>query len=266
MKEITKRVLFAVPAAAVMLYITWVGGLAFEILFAGIALITTWEIHRIFKKTNDSDLFILSLVIAVLVWFFGDLPDWSLVVITLVVLLLSVVSFFIVRGEFQRKLFTTLFTGIYAPAGFLMIVNIREMGMGQDGFWLIISFFLMIWGNDVFAYFGGKTWGKTPLAPNISPNKTLEGFWFGFLGSAVGFLIAYGIAGSYPLALWVAIPAVIAVGVLGPLGDLAESRLKRQANIKDSSRILPGHGGFFDRFDSMIITAPVIYFLFYLLI
>lgn len=249
-----------------MLYITWIGGLSFEILFGIITLLTIWEVHRVLKKSNDRDMFFFSLLIALLVWFFGDLPDWSVVAISLIVLLFSIVAFFIDREEFPRQLFSILFTGIYAPAGFLMIVNIRYMGVGLDGFWLVLSFFLMIWGNDVFAYFGGKTWGKTPLAPNISPNKTLEGVWFGFLGSAVGFMIAYWIASPYPLAFWTIIPAVLIIGFLGPMGDIAESRLKRLANVKDSSRILPGHGGFFDRFDSMILTAPFIYFLYYVLI
>lgn len=266
MKELTQRVLFAVPAAAIMLYITWIGGLAFEILFGVITLFTIWEVHSVWKQTDDKDLVPISFLIAGLVWFFGDLPDWSVVAFVSIVFIFSIAAFFIDRKEFPRRLFATLFTGIYAPVGFLMIVNIRNMGSNLDGFWLVLSFFLMIWGNDVFAYFGGKTWGKTPLAPNISPNKTLEGFWFGFLGSAVGFLIAYWIANPYPFALWTILPAVIIIGIMGPAGDIAESRLKRLADVKDSSSILPGHGGFFDRFDSMILTAPFIYFLFYLLI
>lgn len=124
----------------------------------------------------------------------------------------------------------------------------------------------MIWGNDVFAYFGGKNFGKTPLVPLISPNKTREGFYFGFLGSAVGFLIVYFIADSFPLPLWSVLPAVAITGSLGPIGDVAASRLKRLANVKDSSTLLPGHGGFFDRFDSMILAAPFIYFLYYLIL
>jgi phosphatidate cytidylyltransferase len=266
LKELTKRVLFAVPAAAIMLYVTWIGGLAFEILFGVITLFTIWEVHRVLNRSNGNQLFPLSLLIAVFVWFFGDLPDWSVYVLSGSVFILSVMTFFMDRSEFSRGLFATLFTGIYAPAGFLMIVNIRSLGADLDGFWMVLTFFLMIWGNDVFAYFGGKTWGKTPLAPTVSPNKTLEGFWFGFLGAAVGFLIVYWIADPYPFAIWAIIPAVIIIGFLGPLGDIAESRLKRLANVKDSSSILPGHGGFFDRFDSMILTAPFIYFLYYLLL
>lgn len=266
MKELTQRVFFAVPAAAIMLYITWVGGLAFEIFFGVVSLFTIWEVHRILKQPQDWGLFPLSLLVALFIWFFGDLPEWSVYLISGTILMLAVSAFFMDQHEFPRRLFATLFSGIYAPAGFLMIVNMRNLGIQMDGFWLVLSLFLMIWGNDVFAYFGGKTWGKTPLAPNISPNKTLEGFWFGFLGSAVGFLITYWIADPYPFALWTIFPAVAIIGIVGPLGDITESRLKRLADVKDSSSILPGHGGFFDRFDSMILTAPFIYFLYYLLL
>ena len=266
MKELTQRVLFAVPAAAIMLYITWIGGLAFEILFGVITLLTIWEVHNVLKHTHDRDLFPLSVLVALFVWFFGDLPAWSVYALSGTVLMLSTAAFFMSRFDFPRRFFATLFSGIYAPAGFIMIVNIRSLGVELDGFWLVLTLFFMIWGNDVFAYFGGTTWGKTPLAPAISPNKTMEGFWFGFLGSAVGFLIVYWIADPYPFALWTIFPAVVIIGIFGPLGDIAESRLKRLANVKDSSSILPGHGGFFDRFDSMILTAPFIYFLYYLLL
>lgn len=258
--------LFAVPAAAVMLTITWIGGLVFEILFGIITLLTIWEIHRILKHTHDRDLFPLSCLMALIVWFFPAFPMWAVYSISGLVILICLFAFIRGANEFPRRWFATLFSGIYAPAGFLMIVFIRDLGMELEGFWLILTFFLMIWGNDVFAYFGGKKFGKRKLAPTISPKKTVEGFWFGFLGAAVGFLIVYFIAEAYPLPPWALVPAVLLVGLLGPIGDIAASRLKRLAQVKDSSTLLPGHGGFFDRFDSMILTAPFIYFLYYLIL
>jgi len=266
LKELTQRVLFAIPAAAIMLYFAWLGGLPFKILFGCITLVTVWESNQMLKQTQDGNLLWCSFLIAAFVWFFLELPAWFIFVICGLIVFLTITALFINRQNYTRQLFSTLFSGVYAPAGFLMIVNIRELGSETEGFWLVLSFFLMIWGNDVFAYFGGKNWGKTPLAPTISPNKTQEGFWFGFLGSAVGFLIPYSISGLYPLSIWAIIPSVLLIGFLGPIGDIAESRLKRFANVKDSSSLIPGHGGFFDRFDSMILTAPFIYFLNYLLI
>lgn len=249
-----------------MLSFAWMGGPAFEILFAVITILTIWEVHQILKHTNDRDFFPFSFLVAAIVWFFSDLPIWAVYAFSGLGVVVSLAAFMIGRNELPRRWFATLFSGMYAPVGFLMIVAIRNLGAGQDGFWLVLTFFLMIWGNDVFAYFGGKSFGKRKLAPNISPNKTVEGFWFGFLGSAVGFLIVYFIADPFPLPIWVIVPAVLISGCFGPVGDIAESRLKRLANIKDSSTILPGHGGFFDRLDSMILSAPFIYFLFYLIL
>lgn len=266
MSELTKRILFAVPAAAIMLFIAWAGGPSFEILFAVITILTIWEIHRILRHTHDRDLFPLSLLAATVVWFFPDLPVWAIYTVSAAAVFLSLSAYIMGRHEFPRRWFATLFSGLYAPAGFLIIVYIRKLGADPDGFWLVLSFFLMIWGNDVFAYFGGKNFGKTPLAPNISPQKTLEGFWFGFLGSAAGYLIVYFLADPYPLSIWAILPAVAIIGTLGPLGDIVASRLKRLASVKDSSTLLPGHGGFFDRFDSMILSAPFIYFLYYLIL
>lgn len=254
------------PAAAIMLTITWIGGLAFEILFGLIAILTIWEVHRILKHTHDRDLFPLSLLVALLTWFFSDFPMGAMYTVSGIGILVSLLAFVYARHEFPRRWFATLFSGIYAPAGFLMIVSIRELGSNLDGFWLVLAFFMMIWGNDVFAYFGGKKFGKRKLAPMISPNKTVEGFWFGFLGAAVGFLMIYFLANPFPLPVQAIIPAVLIIGFLGPIGDITESRLKRLADVKDSSTLLPGHGGFFDRFDSMILSAPFVYFLYYLIL
>jgi phosphatidate cytidylyltransferase len=267
LNELTKRILIAVPAAALLLWLTWTGGVPFKVLFAVVTAITIWEVHRMLKELKSSDFIIVSILLASGIWLFSD---YVLSVYFLIPLLLLCISLALLygrkRGIAENPFFSTLFNGVYAPLGFLMISEIRFPGMGEEGFWLILSFFLMIWGNDVFAYFGGKSFGKHPMAPEISPKKTWEGFFSGFVGAIAGFSIAYFIAGDFPLSYWVSVPAVIIVSVFGPLGDVTASSLKRIAGVKDSSALLPGHGGFFDRFDSMILTAPFIYLLFFYLI
>src|SRR5699024_5090157 len=126
----------------------------------------------------------------------------------------------------------------------LTLLLIRGMGNAEAGFLLTISLLLMVWGNDVFAYFGGKTFGKQPLAPAISPNKTWEGFFFGILGALVGLaIVVYLVPGDYPVPFLKMLPAILLSSILGPIGDLTESRIKRAADIKDASNIFPGHGG-----------------------
>lgn len=121
---------------------------------------------------------------------------------------------------------------------------------------LVLCFFTLIWSNDVFAYFVGKKFGKTPLAKAISPNKTVEGFLGGFAGSLIVAVVAMFLN---PQIGWHFLVIAIIVGIAGPIGDLFESALKRKANIKDSGKILPGHGGALDRFDAAIMAAPFVF-------
>lgn len=128
---------------------------------------------------------------------------------------------------------------------------------------IIIAIFILIWTNDTFAYIVGKTIGKNKLLERISPKKTIEGFLGGVVFAAVaGIIIAkYYIDSS--IFIWI-VTALI-VSVFGTIGDLVESKFKRLANVKDSGNIMPGHGGIFDRLDSIIFVAPFL-FLFYKII
>lgn len=266
MSELSKRIFVALPAAAFFIWMIWLGGTAFQITIFAVLLITVWEVHNMMERTGFSDYFPISLFLVLLLWNPPFIPIWLLLTAVGVASLLTVIAVLDRKSERSVRWLTTLFTGVYPTVGFVMLVNIRELGSTLDGFWLTMTLMLMIWGNDVFAYFGGKSFGKHKLAPKISPKKTWEGFGFGFLGAAVGFLLAYFWAISHPLTLNALIPAVIIVSIAGPLGDISASRVKRIAGVKDSSNILPGHGGFFDRFDSLLLSAPFIYFHFYLIL
>src|SRR5699024_706858 len=117
-----------------------------------------------------------------------------------------------------RELFSTIFCGIYAPVGLLTLLLIRGMGDAEAGFLLTISLLLMVLGNDVFAYFGGKTFGRRPLASAISPNKTWEGFFFGILGALVGLaIVVYLVPGDYPVPFLKMLPAILLISIFGPI-------------------------------------------------
>ena len=121
----------------------------------------------------------------------------------------------------------------------------------------------MIWSNDTFAFLVGKNFGKTKLLERISPNKTVEGFFGGLIACFVtGYIIAQYFK-ELSVIQWIVIAGL--VGIFGVLGDLIESMFKRQAGIKDSSNLIPGHGGFLDRFDSVIFAAPFIFIYLYLI-
>ena len=122
----------------------------------------------------------------------------------------------------------------------------------------VISYFLLIWTNDTGAYLVGSMLGKHKLAPSISPGKTWEGFIGGVL---LTILVAYFISGwktEMDVMGWAAMALIISV--FGTLGDLVESQMKRNAGVKDSGNLMPGHGGVLDRFDGVFISLPLVYF------
>jgi phosphatidate cytidylyltransferase len=129
---------------------------------------------------------------------------------------------------------------------------------------ILVSILILIWSNDTFAYLVGKNFGKTKLLPLVSPKKTVEGFFGGMFFTIVsGILLAKFYIGANILYIWIII--AIIVSVFSTLGDLIESKFKRVAGIKDSGKIMPGHGGILDRLDSIIFVIPFIN-LFYLIL
>lgn len=141
-------------------------------------------------------------------------------------------------------------------------IMITKLPFGIQGYnpKIIISIFLLIWTNDTFAYIVGKSYGRNKLFERISPKKTIEGFIGGVVFTVMASLLIskYYIEGA--TNIWIGIAFII--GIFGTIGDLIESKFKRLANVKDSGKIMPGHGGVLDRLDSVIFVAPFIY-LFY---
>jgi len=118
--------------------------------------------------------------------------------------------------------------------------------------------YIIAFGSDTFAYFTGKLLGKHKLSPVLSPKKTIEGAVGGIAGSVIASVIFNYFIGNYNI-IWISFFAVIA-SVFSMCGDLVASKIKRQNNIKDYSNFLPGHGGFLDRFDSVVLVSPIIYY------
>jgi phosphatidate cytidylyltransferase len=186
----------------------------------------------------------------------------SLIVMSFVVIALLVV----LSGKLERgigKISSFVFGTIYIPLGFSFLILIRQLPFwyGEDykiGALWIISILLGIWSCDTFAYFVGVAIGKHPLSPQISPKKTWEGATAGFLGAVLTAPLCHFLFfKKAPLAHLLVISIII--GIFGQIGDLLESLLKRDANVKDTSNLIPGHGGVLDRFDSLLFVSPIIY-------
>lgn len=123
----------------------------------------------------------------------------------------------------------------------------------------------MIWCNDTFAYICGKLFGKHKLYEKISPKKTIEGFIGGLLFTQIAaFVIFRYMEIGASLTFWMC--TALGISIIGTIGDLIESKYKRQAGVKDSGSIMPGHGGILDRFDSILFAAPFIFLIYKLII
>ncbi|MDX1671795.1 MAG: phosphatidate cytidylyltransferase [Balneolaceae bacterium] len=259
MSELTKRILFAVPAAALFLWLTWLGGWYFTTLI----IILTFFIQKEMINIGDGAGFktdeFFPYTFGLWIILSPKLPHPLEIGIGIFLFFLAV-QIFKKKDVAVKELISTAFCSVYAPLGMLMLLKLRNTGEPETGFILTAALLLMVWGNDVFAYFGGKYLGKHKLAPEISPNKTWEGFGFGFVGAATGLLLIYYLVPiETPVELYLMLPAAVLVSIFGPVGDLTVSRLKRAANMKDTSHILPGHGGLLDRLDALILAAPALY-------
>jgi phosphatidate cytidylyltransferase len=157
--------------------------------------------------------------------------------------------------------------GLFAPICLFATWGVLGLTWIKSGAWPLISLLIIVWIADVFAYFGGRQFGRHKLAPAISPGKTREGALIGIVGVVLWMLFSSQWAGSYAAGVfyqWGYLGLVLGGALLGSisvLGDLFESLLKRCAGVKDSGRLLPGHGGVYDRVDAVVAVVPVAFLL-----
>ncbi|HQL02214.1 MAG: Phosphatidate cytidylyltransferase [Synergistetes bacterium ADurb.Bin155] len=143
---------------------------------------------------------------------------------------------------------------IVLPWSFMVVLRDHMWGT-----YLLVTLFACTWSCDVFSYLVGSRWGETPLCPTVSPKKTVEGFLGGLTGSLLcGGCLAY----YWGMAPFSIILIALFCGTFGQVGDLAESLLKREAGIKDTGDLIPGHGGMLDRFDSILVNSVLVFFVF----
>ena len=186
-------------------------------------------------------------------------------IVLIIALLVSVKCILFLFNEKTTTL--TSFSKYVYLIGYIILpfLLITKIPFGKVGYnpKIIISIFILIWTNDTFAFIVGKSIGKRKLFEKVSPKKTIEGF----IGGVVFAVLAAYLISKYYIEIietntYIWIITALIVGVFGTIGDLIESKFKRIAEVKDSGRIMPGHGGILDRLDSVIFATPII-FLFY---
>lgn len=254
-----QRVITAVVALLFFIPVILYGGLAIDIVAALLAVIGMSEIFIMKKRIIFSVDFVISalavLTVAVPDAFFNFLPphmqrDDVLVILIMLLLVHTVLS----KNKFNFDDAGVLtLSAIYIGTGFHYLAAVRnaENGLAILGYLLVI-----IWSTDIGAYMVGRKFGKNKLWPTISPNKTWE-------GSIGGTVIALILTAVYLLVVetghffWPMMLFALILSIVGQMGDLVESAFKRFYGVKDSGKILPGHGGILDRFDSLLFVLPV---------
>jgi phosphatidate cytidylyltransferase len=271
MNNFLQRVLVGIVGIPIMVGGALAGGLWFFILVQIIAVGVLYEFYRLAGKKDTLPHYIIGMAgLTGLLIFFGfdtlsdsfgrgigvnDRYEFLLTAGMLILLLSILYELYRYRGSPYLNIGVTLFGALYVGIGMGAFLGIRDVFGGGV---VIVVMLAAIWMCDTAAYLGGKAVGKHTLYAAVSPNKTVEGALFGFV-----FAVMTSIACKYLFAptLSLADAAVIGtiVGVVGQAGDLAESMLKRDAGVKDSSSFFPGHGGFLDRFDSIMFVSPAVY-------
>jgi phosphatidate cytidylyltransferase len=259
-RNLIVRIVSAVILLPVVLYLLWRGGTWTAGLLAVASAACAGEYLSIVEKKLGPAQWVAVAVAALLPLYPALFPlrAWLIAFWTLGALFFFGWIFHLLRGplgEAPTHAAHLLTGAAYGAFGLTALAALRLIGHGLD--WVFCAL-IITWGNDTCAYFAGRFLGKHKLYPAASPNKTWEGFFGGMAGSVIGLFIAR--ATFFP-QLSVADCAIVGVlgGVLGPLGDLCESMLKRAYQVKDSGKIIPGHGGMLDRIDALLFNAPMVF-------
>ncbi len=255
------RILVSVVTIPLILLISYLGGIYFFVLTLAIGLVSFYE-FAVMTKNKDGFVQLIPGFIAVaalITNFYKQFISFEVIIIVIPVVLL-LIELFRNRNSAIANLGATLLGIFYIGLCAATIEGIREFFTSEylNGGYLIISILITIWVCDSAAFFIGTAIGKHKLFPRVSPKKSWEGAVAGF-----GFSVVSMIVLKYLLLQFLTFTDIIVIGLIvgtiGQLGDLVESLLKRDAGVKDSSSVIPGHGGIFDRFDSFLFSSPVIY-------
>ena len=252
MSELAKRTVFGSLFVIVVIGSILLNYWAFFAVMLVTVVIGSKEVGKLVAKDDSQGLTPWTVALATLFFVLSViLNDYSIVLQIILLFIPLLIALFSAKHQFE-KVVVSCWTAMFFVA--LPCKLMMEM---YDKYLLIILFCL-IWINDIFAYLTGMAIGKHKLFERISPKKTIEGSMGGLIMTAV---VAF-LANHYWLHVWEkweVIGLVIVVVVFGSLGDLCESMMKRQAGVKDSGNVIPGHGGILDRFDATFMAMPFVY-------
>jgi phosphatidate cytidylyltransferase len=282
MTELGKRVSVAAVGIPTVLGLLYLGGWFLAVPLAALAALGSVELYRLAEAVDVRPFRALGAAVAaglvLLAARAGSVEvfaPWGLGVLGMATATSLVAAIFL-RGPDMRPLAVvavTLLGAVYVGLSVAVVPLLHALPGGSGwvaagasawaGLAVLALPLAATWVGDACAYFAGSAWGDRKLAPSISPNKSWVGFWAGLAGAAVAAALwhvaARPVLTSFPLGLVGTVALGAALGLGAIVGDLAESLLKREANVKDSGTFFPGHGGVLDRLDALLVTLPVAY-------
>jgi phosphatidate cytidylyltransferase len=272
MNELSKRILVALVGIPTILVLIFLGDWYFFLLIFIISMVALWEFYEMQKKKNYQPQRINGIVAGVLLLLGIQTGAWQGIGIGLVFMLMLILAFEMLRHHenVSINIGITMVGVLYIPLLLGTLIYTKSYvdetltSIQYAGFKYIMMILITIWICDTFAYTFGILLGKHKLYAQVSPNKTIEGAVAGLLG-AIMTIFVVKIFNILPMSWLNAIIIGFTIGVFGQIGDLVESWFKRDAGVKDSSSILPGHGGMLDRFDSLLFLSPSLLILTFLL-
>lgn len=247
------RVISGVVLAIIVLSVTWVGGLAFRMFAAimALAIVYEWLTITAGRDWTRRHWMVAGLLGVVMLMLVANLSP----AIVLAGLLVGA-SLVFVEASFGQRAYWPPSGLLYAGLGAIALAMLR--GGDTAGLWALLFLFATVWITDIAAYFVGRAIGGAKLAPRISPGKTWSGAVGGAIGGAIGGLLVAMFADRV-VGLPVFVLMALVLSIVSQCGDLFESYLKRRFAVKDSSNLIPGHGGVMDRVDSLVAAAVAFY-------
>lgn len=261
MNEVTTRTLSGIIYIALLIGAILFSNTTFLLLFGFFLLVSVYEFCKLYQINQ-----VLGFATAILIgssFFITNNSDLNS--IYLVVLPFSIYQIIYLFNQKPYHNQTVLHKLIHL-IGYVILpfLIISQLSFNQNNYVpsILLSIFIMIWCNDTFAYICGKLFGKHKLYEKISPKKTIEGFIGGLIFTQIAAFIMFKYLDvqNTSLLFWMCIG--LGISIIGTIGDLVESKYKRQANIKDSGSIMPGHGGILDRLDSILFAAPFLFLIY----
>ena len=284
------RLISGIVLVAISLFVLWIGGAVTGAVTMILSALGVYELCRVYgiEKRSPTVIALIWTFIYYIVLILADLketvfndidvsqgpvadagksiPFTRLTIPIMILYLLAILTLYVFRFPkyHDKEIMAAFMSFFYVSVMLSFVYKLRTM---YEGGYFIVLVFICSWGNDTLAYCAGRLFGKHKMSPELSPKKTVEGLIGGIIGAGLlgviyGFFLNGRVEQFNNVNIYITLFIVCALGAIpAVIGDLAASAIKRNNDVKDYGTLIPGHGGVLDRFDSMIFTAPIIYYL-----